>query len=644
MGKLLRECVECFGMRRKHETEKKKKTLKLYHGTAEEFVFSSVFACIKGPLSTSKEKSVAVQFAANTGMILELGIFVDEWRYKVNEGPFAKERICCFETQWLSDFPHENEVLLIGGLNICRIDNIITAKGKDYVHYIKGIKQSTYNCFIEDGWGNECDIPSTKLEKKMVSALMSHELHTYCYPKKKDFEEFKGCPDYISNLFHRHCQGIKFVSFRNRKNENEYHEKLFKNDKDWLKLDVLTTLYPNMERLTFDARRLSLAFFKNEEIYESVLLWLKNRLKFTKLAKISIQTDSSIKQLQSFIDGYNTKFTEHEWTVQILCTAGYGEGMTKYQNDGYEEDHRIELIIAANAALKPQSSEVNKWKRLAELLLFFCCIGIAIYREICKYYAVADIYNVFAVICQMNFLLYIITGYIMGDYGRFCSGIVFYRGTVYLLDAANNDIGLNITIFLILYFQIMIIFHSFRGYVFECCINVAHEHLATCPGGRHQILNLSTDGKLIMVLWLIKSYLAGEWGYVSGSWNFVWYMNYFAVILAPLYVRKYKTTETNLGGTESVASYLSKRKPVYDFQPNAETLTKIRNINRWVGCAFLVLYFADLCRLELFIVWIIGFPYAYQNTLCIIHALGPRYMPRLYMPLMQYAYHHSDSS
>eukprot|EP01084_Bolivina_argentea_P161265 280760_1 len=141
MGKLLRENVECFGM---NTTDQK--TFSVYHGTTEQFQLPSIFACVKGPLSTTMSYAVAVNFATNLGMILEIELFTNEWKFKFDEGDDAKNRLCCFNCQWLSDHIAEQEIFFIGGLNNFSLKNIIDVQtNRTYETQIKGIKQATYN-------------------------------------------------------------------------------------------------------------------------------------------------------------------------------------------------------------------------------------------------------------------------------------------------------------------------------------------------------------------------------------------------------------------------------------------------------------------------------------------------------------------
>eukprot|EP01084_Bolivina_argentea_P283183 484933_1 len=134
LGMLLRECVECFGMR-----QPKMDIMKLYHGANRNFMFPSLSAFIKGPLSTTSDYLVATNFATPQGMILLLQLEVSDWTYDINFGraqqigqTFDSEKdymhqiqICAFDCRVVSDFANEQEVFFCGGLYKFSIENII---------------------------------------------------------------------------------------------------------------------------------------------------------------------------------------------------------------------------------------------------------------------------------------------------------------------------------------------------------------------------------------------------------------------------------------------------------------------------------------------------------------------------------------
>eukprot|EP01084_Bolivina_argentea_P031241 57825_1 len=165
LGRLLRECVECFGMEKKNPQLYDE--IRLYQGVDRQFIFSSMFAYIKGPFSATTSFAVAHNFCGGKGMILDLAIVTNDWAFKKNEGGACTLRKTCLDMNWISDYRNENEIFTIGGLNKFNFNTIIDAlNGTNYDLYIKGIKQMTF-CMQKSFILNS--MAKTEREKKWFS-------------------------------------------------------------------------------------------------------------------------------------------------------------------------------------------------------------------------------------------------------------------------------------------------------------------------------------------------------------------------------------------------------------------------------------------------------------------------------------------
>eukprot|EP01084_Bolivina_argentea_P177922 307652_1 len=91
--KNLREIVQFFGTRIKDG-----ETKSFYNGMNKEFYFLSILSSIKGCLSTSKEVNVAMYFAQNKGIIIELNGCSNKY----------------FDCMYLSKYTAEKELFFIG--------------------------------------------------------------------------------------------------------------------------------------------------------------------------------------------------------------------------------------------------------------------------------------------------------------------------------------------------------------------------------------------------------------------------------------------------------------------------------------------------------------------------------------------------
>eukprot|EP01084_Bolivina_argentea_P251926 422722_1 len=219
LGKLLRECVECFGLKRpstewRVDNPSKPQIIQhyfyddwmeVYHGLNESFEFSSVFGHIKHPFSTTTDYCVAVNFCRQKGMILSLNMSQQEWTFSVQDGIEASSTMSCFDCSWISDFTNEQEIFCIGGMRQFRFTSIILASsGINYAPYIRAINKMSNFFTNGDAWQRIQDIPRTEQENQMVYRLLSHELWKY-YPNHKYAREFRSCPKYIKKLLHSHC-------------------------------------------------------------------------------------------------------------------------------------------------------------------------------------------------------------------------------------------------------------------------------------------------------------------------------------------------------------------------------------------------------------------------------------------------------
>eukprot|EP01084_Bolivina_argentea_P193223 331523_1 len=340
LGRLLREFAECYGVC----TVGLLKNINLYHGLNGHFSFSSLIAYIAGPLSTTTEYSVAVSFSNQNcqGMILSINMNKMDWKIKYNEGPEAFSRISCIDCRLLSDYVSEQEIFFIGGLNKFTFNTVIEAStGTNYSKYVNGLNQMTYCMSNGDGIAKYCvdptvlyepNVAKSKEERQMVFRLLSHELYRH-FPNHPYSHEFKGCPQYIKKLLCTHCQNIRSIQFFNGKynlKESKLHEMLFKYDNEWIRLDLIATLFPNITNIMYDAELKDIQFLRQSAIYNSILSFISNH-KYTKLLQITIVIDRKFcKEIQTVIDFYRVYLNKYKWDICLHIVENELEG-TEYE-------------------------------------------------------------------------------------------------------------------------------------------------------------------------------------------------------------------------------------------------------------------------------------------------------------------------
>eukprot|EP01084_Bolivina_argentea_P108376 193694_1 len=310
-AKCLRECVECFGMNVQRGT----RSIHVFHGNNQYFTFASLNARVKGPFSTTTNYSVAVNFSNNQGMIMQLDMLTNSVTDPENL------MLPTFDCQWISDFVNENEIFTIGGCKQFIVRSIIHASignvVKDYEQFIKGLHLITkYNTNgglaydqIMDDWfckvnrnimnvlhfkyvfksrtklSSQWEPPlpkEKKLSMQMAFRLLCHELWRH-KPNYQRAHQFKSCPKYFKKILHSHCQNVKLVHLEP---VNKIQNNVFLNKQGLIDLNVITTVFPNCERILYCATDQNESMI-NKTLYQSIIPFIQQN-KNTKLEEIVI--------------------------------------------------------------------------------------------------------------------------------------------------------------------------------------------------------------------------------------------------------------------------------------------------------------------------------------------------------------------
>eukprot|EP01083_Nonionella_stella_P084639 234353_1 len=344
LGKLLRECIECFGDDHAPPDH-------LYHGICGSFTFSSIFACIKGPLSTTSACSVALAFCSGKGMVLDLQIYSDQWIYKFDEGTQAAKTFCCFDCVWISDHCAEQETLFIGGMSSFIINTIIEVhESSNYQFYIDGIKHCTYNCLTDDAHGTSSEVLLTPRQQHMVFRLLAHALYQND-PNHPNAVELKDCPPIITNLLHAHLSNIIEITIENTA---KFPDRFFKCERyDWIELDLIIAIYPNIQKISYKRTCTSngVSFFNQQIIYESTAQLLSST-KEIHLNQICITIKNEellINKIKKCIENhhYASRFLhEHSWDADIICIPQWTKNVKNSIRTETIPSEKVEFMLA----------------------------------------------------------------------------------------------------------------------------------------------------------------------------------------------------------------------------------------------------------------------------------------------------------
>ena len=127
------------------------------------FNVGSFAITLQGPCSTSKVRTVALNFATKQGTILTL----DNDTYEASQQMF-------FDCSWISNYFEEAERLWIGGYDPLRIVSIvIVSSAKDYRRMMRAL--FLFDAMISGVWMADCNIKLEAADCKLIQKLIESE-------------------------------------------------------------------------------------------------------------------------------------------------------------------------------------------------------------------------------------------------------------------------------------------------------------------------------------------------------------------------------------------------------------------------------------------------------------------------------------
>eukprot|EP01084_Bolivina_argentea_P091731 165102_1 len=311
LGRYLRECVECFGMKQEAGFTR------LYHGVNDTFTFESTMANIKCPFSTSTSYLVAAGFCDNQGLILELSMSTFQWGFTGNDN---QSSVQCCEMRYISDYPAENEIFCVGGLHSFRFMTIIEPTGNDYQMYMKALHQLTMcmnlegnplaHSFVSPSAYGVIPNAASKTQNQLNFILLSHQIWKR-YPEYSDAYQSKIVPAYFDRLMDLQFENIKYIQFL--ENKKKVFDYFFRIENGWINLDVLLKVLPNVSIIRFFAMDNDISFLTDPLIYASVL-----SIGQSNIETIQIHTKSKFYgQLENYLEEYQQRFGDAGWKIYV---------------------------------------------------------------------------------------------------------------------------------------------------------------------------------------------------------------------------------------------------------------------------------------------------------------------------------------
>eukprot|EP01084_Bolivina_argentea_P174499 302279_1 len=283
LGKLLREVVECYGSSNEYIGN----YVSFYHGISIQCNFQSINTSINGPLSTSTDITVAMNFATNRfeekGMILELKLGYIGWNIGVSGSDnTVNNNYAFFECKVLSDYPAEQEIFFIGGMGQFKFQTIIdTTTAINYLYYIHAmgsiVEQLSY---IGSRLYSDAKELSVLNRQQCTFRLLSHLFHKL-YPDNQTFHPLKSLSKYVEQLLINHLGHVTYLMFPLIELNMFYDDNIdfklirmfFIDDNGWLKMDAITKIFVSLQKLVVQVDD---SIIGNTSTFLSILDVLKN--------------------------------------------------------------------------------------------------------------------------------------------------------------------------------------------------------------------------------------------------------------------------------------------------------------------------------------------------------------------------------
>ena len=314
MAKNLREFVEGFGT--KLCKGARGVPTMFYRGISKKFLFEKTILRFNGPMSTTVNRSIAVEFA-NMGHVLTLQ---PHWKG-------FRGNIRALDCSTFSDFSHESEWLFIGGLEPLLIHDIRDLSSG--VSYRKELQTINNVHQIMDGV-----VCIEEVNKKTMARLIDNRL--------RDDDDEKRDTSYMCTIFDCYCNGIEEVKIRLSLMSVSYKKvsSLFMDKWGVLKLEKIARLFPRLKRLTvvdgFDHQ-----LVPADTYYERTILGASEEcLRFVakanhQLQSIRLEANAAIKEV--FLQKYQQRIKELGWECKPLRKG--------HVSEDHEHHYKIHVIV-----------------------------------------------------------------------------------------------------------------------------------------------------------------------------------------------------------------------------------------------------------------------------------------------------------
>ena len=199
-----------------------------------------------------------------------------------------------FSVGWLSDYGQESEYLFIQNEHSLQMRNIIDTKtGQEFGKILNAIDVL-----------NKCmraySFPSLSWPvNALITRIIDHQLSL----KLSNYNSMADLNPYASELINVYCSTTKSIAINcMEKQKHSFLQKLFHTSYEWIRMDLITILFPNIEVIGVQYIHLSPKLMQN-------ILFHASNFSESVLNKIWIKPNEKTQgNLKDIIDEFRTKF------------------------------------------------------------------------------------------------------------------------------------------------------------------------------------------------------------------------------------------------------------------------------------------------------------------------------------------------
>eukprot|EP01084_Bolivina_argentea_P159500 277785_1 len=280
-----------------------------YHGISQKLAFSKYLGHLKiyCPLSTSLSFPVAVNFSNNNaGLVVNLT--AGEKNGSSSWGYEAK----CFSVSWLSNYANEQEHLFIQNTHVLLIYDVVDSHfGYGYRIILQALRNIGHLMVNKDAWTQKYNSPFEH-DKNVPFALMNRIISDQASTKIHGYAAFETLDEYGKVMCDTYFESIIAIKPSYRHVSETYSKKeanVFFDNNECIKLQLINSIFPNMEKITMLDCVLSTILLDNIVVFVDYLKKnskLKSKLRVIEL--LSLRNIGPTLLLKELIHEYALEF------------------------------------------------------------------------------------------------------------------------------------------------------------------------------------------------------------------------------------------------------------------------------------------------------------------------------------------------